>query len=97
MDLTNKCYPKCNSRSLIYLGDRKNPVFTLSSDYGLVGCTVCGTIWELRPDYEVESRHGGGPSTEHEVSMDYAINNYPNIKKANLLKIQQTLDFLSKK
>jgi hypothetical protein len=96
MNLTNKCFPKCNSRSLIYLGDRKNPAHPQSSDYGLVGCIICGTLWELRPDYEVESIYGGGPSTEFEVSMDYATKNYPNIKKVNLAKIQQTQQLLAK-
>lgn len=94
MDLIHKCYPKCNSRSLIYLGDRKNPVYPQSSEYGLVGCPTCGTLWELRPDYEVESRHGGGPSTEYEVNMDYAIKNYPEIKVENLKKIQEIREIL---
>jgi hypothetical protein len=77
--LDPKCYPKCNLKNMAAIGNRPNPSYPHSSDYGILGCKVCGTLWEFRPEYEVEDRFGGGPQREFEVSEEYVIKHYPNL------------------
>lgn len=85
--MSHACYPKCKIDNWAILGKRPNPEHPKSSDYGLVGCYLCGRIWEMRPEYEVEDRFGAGPAKDFEVTKEYAIQNYPNLNKERFDKV----------
>jgi hypothetical protein len=88
MEMLNpKCSPRCRLENLTGIGMRKNPLHPKSSDYTLLGCLVCGTLWEFRPEYEVEDRFGGGPAKQYEISEKEALAHYPDMYKDDFMKV----------
>lgn len=79
-----RCAPTCNRDLLTYIAERRNPEFLKSTNYALLGCMVCGALWEYRPEYEVEDRFGPGVTKSFEVSASYVKENYSNINSNQL-------------